>query len=74
MLVDELAEFVSVNAFLVGSMASLMSSDEGGDRKVAEGARYCADASPARAFEIKDSLNRIQRQCQEVGRKKQTGD
>ena len=73
-LADELAEFVSVNAFLVGSMASLISSDEGGDREFAEGARYCSDASQARALEIKESLNRILRQCQAGGRKKQTGD
>jgi len=58
-LIDEFAEFVSVNAFLVNSMASLISADEVGKREVAEGARYCSDASQARALEIKASLNLI---------------
>lgn len=58
-LADKLAEFVSVNAFLVGSMASLLSSDEGGNREVVEGARYCSDASQIRALQIKESLNQI---------------
>jgi len=58
-LIDELAEFVSVNAFMVNSMASLISADEVSSREVVEGARYCSDASQARALEIKASLNLI---------------
>lgn len=70
-LIDELAEFVSVNAFLVNSMASLISVDEIGSREVVEGARYCSDASQARALEIKASLNLILRTYQRGGREKQ---
>ena len=70
-LVDEFAEFVSVNAFLVNSMASLISADEVCNREVVDGARYCSDASQARALEIKASLNLILRKYQR-GRPKRT--
>ena len=58
-LIDEFAEFVSVNAFLVNSMASLISADEVSNREVLDGARYCSDASLTRALEINASLNLI---------------
>jgi hypothetical protein len=58
-LADELGEFVSINAFLVNSMASLISSEHGVNFEVIEGARYFSDDSQARALKIKETLNLI---------------
>lgn len=56
-LADEMAVFVSVNAFLISSMANLISSGKDASHEVSSGAKYCADATQARALEIKESLN-----------------
>jgi hypothetical protein len=58
-LTDELAEFVSVNAFIVSSMASLITSGEEANHEVVNGARYCSDITQERALKIRKLMNLI---------------
>jgi hypothetical protein len=58
-LTDELAEFISINAFMVSSMALLISSGEEANHEVINGARYCSDITQERALKIKKIMNLI---------------
>jgi hypothetical protein len=67
-LADELAEFVSINAFMVSSMALLITSGEEANHEVINGARYCADITQERALKIKKIMNLILNKYRKGGR------
>lgn len=58
-LADELAEFVSTNAFMVSAMANLITSGGEANREVISGARYCSEITQDRALNIKQIVNLI---------------
>ena len=67
-LADELAEFISINAFMVSSMALLIISGEEANHEVINGARYCSDITQERALKIKKVMNLILNKYRKGGR------
>jgi hypothetical protein len=67
-LTDELAEFISINAFMVSSMALLITSGEKANHEVINGARYCSDITQERALKIKKIMNLILNKYRKGGR------
>jgi hypothetical protein len=67
-LADEMAEFTSINAFIVSSMANLISSGEEANHDVINGARYCSDITQERALKIRKNMNLILNKYRKGGR------